>query len=174
MEMDMSQATLSSETQALISYLDEQRNHAIEILEGVDDETLRRPILPSGWSCLAMLQHLALDIERFWFRAVIAGEQEVIDELDGMPSAWEVDANMSARAVVDLYRSEIERSNRIVATTSLDAPPSWWPADLFGDYRLDTVREVVLHVLTETATHAGHLDAVRELIDGRLWLVLTE
>jgi hypothetical protein len=31
----------------------------------------------------------------------------------------------------------------------------------------------VLHVITETATHAGHLDAARELIDGRMWLVVT-
>jgi hypothetical protein len=32
----------------------------------------------------------------------------------------------------------------------------------------------MLHVITETACHAGHLDAVRELIDGRTWMVLTE
>jgi hypothetical protein len=31
----------------------------------------------------------------------------------------------------------------------------------------------ILHVITETATHAGHLDAARELIDGGQWLVLT-
>ena len=37
---------------------------------------------------------------------------------------------------------------------------------------MDNLREVVLHVITETATHAGHLDAVRELIDGRTWMVL--
>jgi hypothetical protein len=36
------------------------------------------------------------------------------------------------------------------------------------------VREVVLHVITETACHAGHLDTARELIDGRLWMVLTD
>ena len=36
------------------------------------------------------------------------------------------------------------------------------------------MREIVLHVMAETATHAGHLDAARELSDGRLWLVLTE
>jgi Protein of unknown function (DUF664) len=29
-----------------------------------------------------------------------------------------------------------------------------------------------MHVITETAVHAGHLDAVRELIDGRQWMVL--
>jgi hypothetical protein len=32
------------------------------------------------------------------------------------------------------------------------------------------VREIILHVITETAVHAGHLDAARELIDGRTWL----
>jgi len=55
-----------------------------------------------------------------------------------------------------------------------DAAPALWPEELFGDWRLDNLREVILHVLTETAVHAGHLDAVRELIDGRTWLVLTE
>ena len=32
------------------------------------------------------------------------------------------------------------------------------------------MREVILHVITETATHAGHLDAARELLDGRTWM----
>jgi len=35
------------------------------------------------------------------------------------------------------------------------------------------LRKTILHVITETACHAGHLDAVRELIDGRTWLILT-
>jgi hypothetical protein len=39
---------------------------------------------------------------------------------------------------------------------------------------MDTVRQLLLHTLTETACHTGHLDAARELIDGRKWLVLTE
>jgi hypothetical protein len=41
-----------------------------------------------------------------------------------------------------------------------------------GDWRIDTLRDLMLHVIAETACHAGHLDAVRELIDGRAWLVL--
>lgn len=35
------------------------------------------------------------------------------------------------------------------------------------------LRETILHVVAETACHAGHLDVVGELIDGRSWLVLT-
>lgn len=54
-----------------------------------------------------------------------------------------------------------------------DAPLAWWPQHLFGEPHLHNVREVLLHVITKTACHAGHLDAARELIDGRQWLVLT-
>ena len=81
---------------------------------------------------------------------------------------------MPASAVIDLYRQEIERANVIIAATSLDTPPGWWPEGLFGDWKVENLRQIILHVMTETATHAGHLDIVREQIDGRLWLVLTD
>jgi len=73
-----------------------------------------------------------------------------------------------------MYRQQIDLTNAIITATPLDAAPAWWPKELFGDWRLDNLREIILHVLTETAVHAGHLDAARELIDGRTWLVLTE
>ena len=47
-----------------------------------------------------------------------------------------------------------------------------WP-DFFGEWRLANLRAVLLHVIAETACHSGHLDAARELIDGRTWLKLT-
>jgi uncharacterized damage-inducible protein DinB len=170
----MSQPALGAETTALLKYLNHQREHVLAVLEGVDEETLRRPILPSGWSCLAMVQHLALDVEQFWFRAIVAGDEHVIASLAGAPSAWDVGPETSAAAVFDTYRQEIERASEIIAATPLDSPPAWWPVDLFGNYRLHTVREIVLHVMTETASHTGHLDAARELIDGKLWMVLTD
>lgn len=170
----MAQLAPVVETTTLLRYLNDQREHALGILEGLDEEALRRPAMPSGWTCLGMIQHLALDIERFWFRAVIAGEQAAIDELADIADAWQVDPGLPAESVFDAYRQEIERANAIISTTSLDAAPAWWPPDLFGDWRLDTVREVILHVVTETACHAGHLDAARELIDGRLWFVMSD
>lgn len=72
------------------------------------------------------------------------------------------------------YRREIELADAIIAATSLDSPPAWWPEDLFGSWRLDDLREILLHVIVETACDAGHLDAARELIDGRQSIVLTE
>jgi Protein of unknown function (DUF664) len=42
-----------------------------------------------------------------------------------------------------------------------------------GRWRLHDLREILLHVIAETGCHGGHLDAARELIDGRQWIVLS-
>lgn len=169
-----SEPTADRETATLLSYLDAQREHVLDITDGLDDAALRRAMLPSGWSCLGVIQHLALDVERFWFRAVLAGEQAVIEQAgESGDNAWIVPSDVTAREVFDLYRHEIRRANAIISATPIDAAPAWWPRELFGDWRLGDLREIMLHVIVETACHAGHLDAARELIDGRQWLVLT-
>lgn len=157
---------------ALLGCLNSQRRHVLEILDGLSEEDLRRPKLPSGWTPIALVQHLALDVERFWFQAVVAGQRAAVDAVAGGVDSWRVAPDTRAATVVDLYRQEIDRADAIIASTSLDAPPAWWP-DFFGTFRLDNLRDVMLHVITETACHAGHADAVRELIDGRTWLILT-
>ncbi|HEY6280060.1 MAG TPA: DinB family protein [Streptosporangiaceae bacterium] len=161
---------MSTETELLLSALHEQRRHVLGILEDLPDDELRRPVLPSGWTCLGMVRHLALDVERFWFRSVVAGEQV---DLESGADAWQVGPDVPAGDVLGLYRRESELADAIIAATPLDAAPASWP-DFFGSWRLENLREIILHVITETACHTGHLDAVRELIDGRTWLVLTE
>lgn len=168
----MSQLPVVDERETLLAYLNAQRKHVFGILEGLSEEDLRRPMLPSGWTCLGLVQHLALDVERFWFRAVVAGEQTVIDALAEAGDAWQVASDARAEDIFDVYRQEIDLADAIITATSLDTAPAWWPT-FFGDWRLRDLRELFLHVITETACHAGHLDVVRELIDGRSWLVLT-
>ena len=162
------------EQQVLLGAVNRQREHVFEALEGLDRHDLQRQVLPSGWTCLGLVNHLSLDVERFWFQAVIAGEQSVVEDvLTSSDNAWDVGAGKAGDAVLQGYRTNIERADAIIASRSLDASPGWWP-DFFGSWRFNDVREIVLHVITETATHAGHLDAARELIDGKLHLVLTE
>ncbi|GGY94626.1 DinB family protein [Streptomyces nitrosporeus] len=162
-----------TELTALLGVLDGKRTHVLDILEGLDEEALRRPVLPSGWTCLGLVHHLALDDEKFWFRAVAAGEESAIEEILGAgENAWQPDPGKTAEEIFALYRREGELADAFLSGADLDAAPAWWP-DFFGDWRYGTLREVVLHVITETATHAGHLDAVRELIDGRQRLVIT-
>jgi hypothetical protein len=131
-------------------------------------------VLPSGWTCLGLVQHLCIDVEQFWFRRVFAGASIEPDGSGDDPAApWVVSAGTAPDAVFDRYRREIALANSVIAAPSLDDAPSWWPGDLFGDWRLADLRAIMLHVITETACHAGHLDGARELIDGRTWLTLT-
>jgi hypothetical protein len=160
-------------TQALLRTLDQVRAHITGILDGLDAPALHRPVLPTGWSCLGLVQHLTLDVERFWFRGVVAGGVDDPDWLADSGSAWEVAPNVAPHVVLDRYAAEIAAANDIITSTPLEQPPAAWPGDLFGDFRLPDLRAVLLHVIVETSCHAGHLDAARELLDGRTWLVLT-
>lgn len=160
----------NAEKTALMAWMNHQREHAIGILDGLSDKDLRRPVLPSGWSCLGMIAHLA-GLERFWFRAVVTGDHSAANAPDDEPAEWRVPADMPADVVFAIYRRAAEQTDAIIAATPLEAAPGWWP-DYFGEWRLESVRDIVLHTLTETAGHTGHLDAARELIDGRLWIVL--
>jgi hypothetical protein len=167
----LTEPELIDEKTLLLTGLRAQRAHVLGILDGLSDEDLRRPVLPSGWCCLGLVHHLAVDVERFWFRAVLAGEQVELHDGDG---GWRVPADLSAAAVLDLYREEAARADDAIVARALEDGPAWWPATLFRDLPVRDLRRLLLAVTIETATHAGHLDAVRELIDGRRWLVLTE
>lgn len=156
----------------LLDSLTVQRAHVLGTVEDLADEDLRRAVLPSGWTILGLVNHLALDDEMFWFRCVMAGQRDAIAELDAAPDAWQVGPDVPADSVLDRYRLEAALADAIIEQAPLDASPAWWPADQFGDWRLHTNEQVLLHVITETAVHAGHLDAVRELIDGKQWIVL--
>ncbi|MFI5756211.1 DinB family protein [Streptomyces sp. NPDC051569] len=166
------ETTPDGEIKALLTSLEGERRHVLGILDGLGEDALRQPALPSGWSCLGLVQHLALDVERFWFRAVVAGDKDVILGLDGSDDAWQVGSDTRAADVLDRYRRETEGANAVITAASADAALAWWPHHLFGEPHLHTLRDVLLHVITETACHAGHLDAARELLDGRRWMVL--
>ncbi len=69
--------------------------------------------------------------------------------------------------VIAYYRDQCQRSDAVLAVT----PPSAAPRGKHGDPELDdevtSVRWIVLHMIEETASHSGHLEVARELIDGR-------
>lgn len=141
-----------------------QQRRVRGILDGLDDHTLRQPVLPSGWSCAGMVQHLTLST-RFWFVEVMAGQQgdpAVDDEFHLL-------VDSSAATIIESYQDRAQAAVALVRELPLDTPPAWWPDGMFGEWRLDNLHEVLLHVLVETTCHAGHLDAARELIDGRTW-----
>lgn len=107
----MTQPTPDREREALLEWLGDQRSHVLGVLNGLSEEKLRQPVLPSGWSCLALVRHLAVDDERFWFRAVAAGEALDLNDDTG----WQPSPDEPAGAVLDLYRQETAASDVVLA-----------------------------------------------------------
>lgn len=157
-------------TQDLLDWLDSQRRHVAQQVAAMPPEARRRSVLPSGWTPRGLLTHLALDVERVWLRAVMGGQDVA---LPAGHEGWTAPDGPSDDELLDRYAEECRLASAAVAALPLDAAPVWWFADA-GDPPYGTLREVLMHVVIETATHAGHLDVVRELADGGQRLVLDE
>ncbi|HLK46105.1 MAG TPA: DUF664 domain-containing protein [Acidimicrobiales bacterium] len=108
-------------TAALLRSLGAQREHALGIVEGLTDAQLAESRLPSGWSCAGLLQHLALDVERYWFTCILGGTP--LDDDGEHTSAWTLDDATPPTAALDAYRREIAPADAVLATVDLDAPP---------------------------------------------------
>lgn len=165
---------MTTERERLRYFLDQQRAAVLAILDGLDEEQLRTPVLPSGWTPIGLVWHLA-GAEAAWFQRTVLGVEPAISWDDGIedpaydPTAAFTTAHATT-AVIAHYRRQCAISNDILMSRSLDDP-------LRGDHGLDwpdepitDVRWVALHMIEETARHAGHLDAARELLDGRTGL----
>ncbi len=156
----------------LLRLLSSQREHILAQLNGLTEAQLRSTVLPSGWTPLGLVRHLTLSDERYWFAVVVGGA--ALDYWpEGANADWHISPEEATSDVLDAYRAAIARSDEIIGERRLDDPPArpeqWW-AD--AGLAFPDLRSVVLHVIVETATHAGHLDVARELIDGRQHLVL--
>jgi hypothetical protein len=145
----------------LLTFLEAQRAAAVAILDGLDDEALTRAVLPSKWTPLGMVEHLGY-AERHWFQEVVLGSAPPL----GWPDDHAPLTTPRPRATVfAFYREQCARSDAIIAATPLDAPLKGRHTDPPIDVG-DDLRWVILHMIEETARHAGHLDVVRELLDG--------
>ena len=106
----------------LVRQLDGRRRHVFDQLDGLTDDQLRRPVLPSGWTCLGLIRHLTLSDERYWFEVVMAG-----GKLDFWPDDehgdWRVGDDESADTVIEAYHIAIANADTFIAGHPLDSPP---------------------------------------------------
>ena len=162
----------AAERGALLGYLAAQRVAVLAVVDGLDEGSLRRSVVPSGWTCLGLLEHLG-HAERFWAQAVLGGEVSALPWTDEPEGEWDPAAALvsdhETADVATFYHDQCARTDAIVSGLDLDdRPPGVHRVDLPAP--VADVRDVLLHLLEETARHAGHLDIARELLDGRTGL----
>jgi uncharacterized damage-inducible protein DinB len=153
------------ERETLGGFLDWYRSVVERKIDGLDLDEAQRVRTATGMSALGIVKHLGW-VERGWFRDVFAGEDVDAIDVDGDNSAeFAVGDNDTVASVLAFYRAEVEDSRRIASQApALDALSVRQTE--FGDHV--SLRWIMVHMLEETARHAGHLDLMREEIDGQV------
>jgi hypothetical protein len=152
----------ATERDALQSYLDAMRQALVRKIGGLSEQDARRASTVSSLSLLAILKHCAV-WERRWFQVVFAGRPDpggwpaVRGEPDGTFALGDAD---TVDSVLADYRAQIAASRDILAAGDLDARCA------LSDLVDENLRWVAMHMIQETARHAGHADIIREAIDG--------
>jgi hypothetical protein len=154
--------------QMLIAFLEAQRARALDVVAGLDAQQLATPVLPSGWTPIGMIEHLG-HAERHWFQEVALGSAETLPWADDSDDDGPFTTVRPPDTVFAFYGDQIERANAVLASTPLSTPPQGRHNQGSADDCTD-LRFIVLHMIEETARHLGHLDAARELLDGRVGL----
>lgn len=150
---------------ALHRYLGHGRDAVVWKLEGLSEYDVRRPLTPTGTNLLGLVKHLAMG-EATYFGAVFG--QPFPEEMPWWDEGSDPFGDMFAtedetrEGIVALYRRASAHADATIEALDLEAPGhvSWWQQPDV------TLGPVLVHVATETHRHAGHVDILREQLDG--------
>lgn len=160
---------MPGELDRILAHLSAERAHVRAACDGLSEADLTRSVVPSGWSMASMVTHLTFDDEIFWGCAILGGDEGAIGLLQ---DGWSVPVGTGA-AALERYEEWCARTDSHLRRADLDAAPRWWPGpEIFPFPAFPQAALAGWRLVMETATHAGHLDVARELIDGRQHLVV--
>ena len=148
----------------LLQQLGYYRASLLAKLDGLTDDQLTASVLPSGWSPLGLLKHLVF-VERRWMQWGFAAEQipDPWGDHDPESEGWLLEPDDTLVALTERVEAVAARTDAIASKAELTDR-----GKLGGRFTSDppTLGWILVHLLQEYARHLGHLDVVRELIDG--------
>ncbi len=145
---------VAGERETLLALFQYQRESFVRKVEGVDEHAARESPVASGTTLLWLTKHLAT-AEMLWFAHRFAGEPPSV-----VPSDTVLPGDTVVTAI-DAYRATWARVDAIIAAARLEDT-----CVQTGAESPVSLRWVLMHLLEETARHAGHADILRELVDG--------
>jgi uncharacterized damage-inducible protein DinB len=152
--------------QTLKRYLQGQRDVLLWKLEGLSERDARWPQTPTGTNLLGLVKHVA-SCEYGYFGPVFGREAPepmpwAEDDAEDNADMWAT-ADQSKEWVTGFYQRAAAFADATIDEFDLDAVGHvpWW-----GDKGEVTLHHILVHMIAETARHAGHADILRETIDG--------
>jgi len=159
--------TVTDERDALLTFLDQQREAILAAPFGLTEAQARSAPSPSALSLAGLIRHVATG-ERGWIVGVLSQRFADLPELpEDDPQCFQVPAEETVASLSAAYRLVAAETEDIVrALPSLDVEVPLPDAPWFPPGAKVSARWILLHLIEETARHAGHADIVREAIDG--------
>ncbi|MGO9342024.1 MAG: DinB family protein [Acidimicrobiales bacterium] len=158
---------VADEREALLGYLDQQRYVVRIAAYRLDDEQARATPTPSALSVGGIIKHLSA-VERSWMDTVMQRHKS-FSSADDYQDNLRVGADDTLQSILDDYSKAASETRQIVDSipdlgqaVPIPADVPWFPKD----HDAWSLRWVLLHLIEETARHAGHADIIREAIDG--------
>jgi len=160
---------VANEHEALLAYLDQQRQALRCAALGLTDQQARMTPTPSRLSIGGIVKHVA-QTEGFWIDLMV-GQYHNVSPEEGFKmylAGLVMTEGETLHKLLDEYERVAERTDALAGNVedpgqAVPVPKApWFPEDVDAW----SVRWVVLHLIEETARHAGHADIIREAIDG--------
>jgi len=167
--MTSTQTTLTGERADLVQTLDKHRGFFRYTVGGLTDEQATQRTTASALTLAGLIKHVAHTEEK-WADFAQRGA-EAFDMTNWGVEAWQAQWSLqpgeTLAGVLDEYEEIARRTDELVATLDLDAGHPLPQAPWFEPGAVWSVRRTVLHIIAETAQHAGHADILRESLDGQ-------
>jgi hypothetical protein len=160
-----SQKIMTGERADLLQTLARHRGFLRFTVRDLTDEQAARRTTVSELCLGGLIKHVAGTEER-WMRFAVGGAEAMERE----PVDWEGPFRMldgdTLAGLLDRYEQVARATDELVATLDLDRSHALPVAPWFEPGARWSVRRVLLHIIAETAQHAGHADIIRESLDG--------
>jgi hypothetical protein len=166
-----STSTLSGERADLLEALTAHRQFLRYTVQGLTDEQARQRPTASELTLGGLIKHVAGQ-ESKWVDFILSGPDAVATPVDEAGYAeWAAEFRLlpgeTLAGVLEKYEDVARRTDELVATVDLDAAHPLPAAPWFEPGARRSARRVLVHIVAETAQHAGHADILRESLDGQ-------
>jgi uncharacterized damage-inducible protein DinB len=167
----VSTTAVTGERADLIETLDKHRGFVLHTVRGLTDEQAAQRTTASELCLGGIVKHLTA-VEQNWFNFINHGASATgrWDDEERMQSYLDGFRMLPGETLADLvaqYQDVARMTDELVATLpDLDTGHQLPEAPWYAPGASWSARRVLLHVIAETAQHAGHADIIRESLDG--------
>jgi uncharacterized damage-inducible protein DinB len=161
----MNALSRSGESESLLAFLAQQRAAVRNAAYGLTEDQARVTTTGSTLSIGGLVKHVGA-AERDWIDKVLGSDSSDPTDYTAYLAGFSLGPDETLAGVLDFYADTAARTDAVIAdiadlgrAVELPKGVPWFPDEA-------SVRWVLLHLIEETARHAGHADIIRESLDG--------